>query len=304
MQSGEPYALRLDMAAAVARAGALTWAETGAGPHGETGLVRAEPAAWGDVVLGRKETPASYHLAVVLDDALQGVTQVVRGQDLFWSTSIHRLLQALLGLPSPRYHHHRLVLDAEGRKLAKSTGSTALRDLRAAGATPADIRAMIGVNQLSLMGMVPAPAIWHSVTRGRQGTDAEEAQVRSQEAAGAPCAAPAACVCPAGTLARNGAGRARPRCPHAAHRHSRAQRVARRLRTAGARARLGEDNQEHRRAPHAADLAHRRRSAQRRQRARAAAGIDAPAPARRSARRLARRTRRGEGPRRGARPRR
>ena len=146
MQSGEPYALRLDMAAAVARAGALTWAETGAGPHGETGLVRAEPAAWGDVVLGRKETPASYHLAVVLDDALQGVTQVVRGQDLFWSTSIHRQLQTLLGLPSPRYHHHRLVLDAEGRKLAKSTGSTALCDLRAAGATPADIRAMIGVN--------------------------------------------------------------------------------------------------------------------------------------------------------------
>jgi glutamyl-Q tRNA(Asp) synthetase len=145
MQSGEPYALRLDMAAAAARVGALTWAETGAGPHGETGLVRAQPAAWGDVVLGRKETPASYHLAVVLDDALQGVTEVVRGQDLFWSTSIHRLLQALLGLPSPRYHHHRLVLDAEGRKLAKSTGSTALRDLRAAGVSPADIRAMIGV---------------------------------------------------------------------------------------------------------------------------------------------------------------
>ena len=110
-KTGRPFALRLDMSAAAERAPALTWTETGAGPKGETGLVRAEPAAWGDVVLGRKEMPASYHLAVVIDDALQGVTHVVRGQDLFWSTSIHRLLHALLDLPAPQYHHHRLLLD-------------------------------------------------------------------------------------------------------------------------------------------------------------------------------------------------
>ena len=134
--AGEPYALRLDMAAALARAGPLSWSETGSGPAGETGSVAADPAAWGDVVLARKETPTSYHLSVVVDDARQGVTHVVRGQDLFWSTSVHRLLQALLGLPAPLYHHHRLILDADGRKLAKSTRATALRALREAGATP------------------------------------------------------------------------------------------------------------------------------------------------------------------------
>ena len=83
-------------------------------------------AAWGDVVLARKDTPTSYHLAVVVDDAAQGVTHVVRGQDLFWSTSVHRLLQELLGVPAPAYHHHRLILDADGRKLSKSTRATAL----------------------------------------------------------------------------------------------------------------------------------------------------------------------------------
>jgi glutamyl-Q tRNA(Asp) synthetase len=140
--SGAPYALRLDMAAACARAGKLDWVEHGEGPQGETGLVAARPQAWGDVILARKETPTSYHLSVVVDDALQGVTEVVRGQDLFWSTSVHRLLQALLGLPPPTYRHHRLILDSEGRKLSKSTQSTGLRELRAAGATPADIRRM------------------------------------------------------------------------------------------------------------------------------------------------------------------
>ncbi len=100
---------------------------------------------WGDVVLARKEAPTSYHLAVVIDDALTGVTDVVRGQDLFWSTSIHRLLQALLGLPEPAYHHHRLILDAGGRKLSKSTLATSLRDLRAAGTTAKDIRRMVGL---------------------------------------------------------------------------------------------------------------------------------------------------------------
>ena len=96
-------------------------------------------------MLGRKDIPASYHLCVVVDDALQGITHVVRGQDLFWSTAMHRLLQKLLGLSAPSYHHHRLILDADGRKLSKSTQSTALRELRAAGATPADIRRMVGL---------------------------------------------------------------------------------------------------------------------------------------------------------------
>ncbi len=144
-ESGAPYALRLDMAAARARAGDLSWTERGEGPDGETGAVAARPEAWGDVILARKETPTSYHLSVVIDDALQGVTEVVRGQDLFWSTSVHRLLQALLGLPQPAYRHHRLVLDGEGRKLSKSSQATGLRELRAAGATPTDIRRLVGL---------------------------------------------------------------------------------------------------------------------------------------------------------------
>jgi glutamyl-Q tRNA(Asp) synthetase len=141
----EPYALRLDMGAALARAGTLDWTETGRGPKGETGRVPANAAQWGDVVLGRKEAPTSYHLAVVLDDALQGVTHVVRGDDLFWATGVHRLLQHLLDLPVPIYHHHRLIRDADGRKLAKSTNATGLRELRARGTTPADIRKLVGL---------------------------------------------------------------------------------------------------------------------------------------------------------------
>lgn len=144
IEAGKPYALRLDMAVALAQAGALHWDETGAGPDGETGPIAARPQDWGDVILARKETPTSYHLAVVIDDAAQGVTDVVRGRDLFRATSVHRLLQALLGLPAPRYQHHPLVLDADGRKLSKSTRATGLRELRAAGHTPADIRAMAG----------------------------------------------------------------------------------------------------------------------------------------------------------------
>jgi glutamyl-Q tRNA(Asp) synthetase len=96
-------------------------------------------------VLARKDTPTSYHLAVVVDDARQGVTHVVRGQDLFWATSIHRLLQAVLGLATPDYCHHCLILDADGGKLSKSTRATALRALRHAGAGPADIRKMVGL---------------------------------------------------------------------------------------------------------------------------------------------------------------
>jgi glutamyl-Q tRNA(Asp) synthetase len=140
ISSGAPYALRLDMAAACAQAKDLGWTELGEGPDGECGVVTARPEAWGDVILARKETPTSYHLSVVIDDALQGVTDVVRGRDLFWSTSVHRLLQSLLGLPQPVYRHHPLMTDASGQKLAKSTGAVALRELRAAGATPADIR--------------------------------------------------------------------------------------------------------------------------------------------------------------------
>jgi glutamyl-Q tRNA(Asp) synthetase len=145
LASGAPHALRLDMAAACALAGDLGWSEHGEGPAGETGAVAARPQAWGDVILARKETPTSYHLCVVIDDALQGVTEVVRGADLFWSTSVHRLLQRLLDLPQPAYRHHRIILDGERRKLSKSTEAMALRELRAAGSTPADIRRLVGL---------------------------------------------------------------------------------------------------------------------------------------------------------------
>jgi glutamyl-Q tRNA(Asp) synthetase len=145
LETGVPYALRLDMEAACARAGGLTWIEHGEGPDGGTGVVAARPEAWGDVILARKETPTSYHLSVAIDDALQGVTDVVRGRDLFWSTSVHRLLQQLLGLPQPAYRHHRLMLDAAGRKLSKSTAATGLRELRSQGATPAEIRRLVGL---------------------------------------------------------------------------------------------------------------------------------------------------------------
>ena len=146
-REGEPFALRLATDAAVAQAGVLTWTETGSGPQGQSGTIVAAPQMWGDVVVARKETPTSYHLAVAVDDALQGVTDVVRGQDLFWSTGIHRLLQALLGLPEPDYHHHKLIVDAAGRKLSKSTLATSLRDLRASGTTPADVRRMVGLGR-------------------------------------------------------------------------------------------------------------------------------------------------------------
>ena len=145
MEAGEPYALRLDMTQAIARTGDLTWNEIGQGPDGQTGGIAARPQAWGDGILARKEMPTSYHLSVVVDDALQGVTDVVRGQDLFWSTSVHRLLQALLGLPQPAYRHHRLIRDPAGRKLSKSTQATALRALRAGGETLAGIRRTVGL---------------------------------------------------------------------------------------------------------------------------------------------------------------
>ncbi len=143
---GEPFAWRLDVERALDHAGGSPgWEETGAGPRGETGPVPGDARAWGDVVIARKEIPTSYHLAVVVDDALQGISDVVRGRDLFHATSVHRLLQALLGFPAPLYHHHGLVLDTDGRKLSKSRRDTALSALRAAGTTPRDIRRMVGL---------------------------------------------------------------------------------------------------------------------------------------------------------------
>jgi glutamyl-Q tRNA(Asp) synthetase len=143
--TGAPYALRLDIAAACRRASSLTWTELGEGPDGECGIVPAQPEAWGDVILARKETPTSYHLSVALDDAVQSVSEVVRGQDLFHATSVHRLLQVLLGLPEPAYRHHQLIRDEAGRKLSKSSSATGLRELRDAGASPAGIRRLVGL---------------------------------------------------------------------------------------------------------------------------------------------------------------
>jgi glutamyl-Q tRNA(Asp) synthetase len=136
---GEPAALRIRMEQASAAAPeALAWREG----MGDAPQVPAHPAAWGDAVLRRKEFPASYHIAVVVDDAAQGVTHVVRGRDLYHATSLHRLLQTLLALPAPTYLHHRLITDAGGEKLSKSRSSPALADLRAAGLPPEDVRRM------------------------------------------------------------------------------------------------------------------------------------------------------------------
>lgn len=126
------YALRLDAEAALARTGPLAWEEDGR-------RIVADPAAQGDVVLARKEVPTSYHLAVTVDDALQGVTLVTRGADLFAATHVHRLLQALLDLPTPRYRHHPLLTDAQGRRLAKRDRASTIRAMRDAGMVPAEI---------------------------------------------------------------------------------------------------------------------------------------------------------------------
>ena len=128
------YALRLDVVAALARTGPLFWREDDID-------VVADPLALGDVVLARKEAPTSYHLAVTVDDALQGVTLVTRGLDLFSATHIHRLLQALLGLPTPRYRHHSLLTDANGRRLAKRDHALTIRAMREAGMSPAEVLA-------------------------------------------------------------------------------------------------------------------------------------------------------------------
>lgn len=176
LATGRQHAWRLDMRKAMEEAeGPLFWRETGyeasanaelAGPlirpfgpvsprrgEGKTEappkttadirVISADPAAWGDIVLSRSDAPSSYHLAVTVDDALQGITHVVRGRDLFHATSVHRLLQRLLDLPEPVYHHHRLVLDTEGKKLSKSDSSTGIAAYRAAGHSAADIRALL-----------------------------------------------------------------------------------------------------------------------------------------------------------------
>jgi len=135
---GEPLALRLDVARALEQTGPLVWHDRAAGPQ------RAAPERLGDVVLARKDTPTSYHLSVTVDDALQGVTLVTRGADLFHATHIHRLLQALLDLPTPGYHHHPLLTDAGGRRLAKRDGAQAIGALRAAGYTPEMVRNAAG----------------------------------------------------------------------------------------------------------------------------------------------------------------
>ncbi|MEC9017889.1 MAG: tRNA glutamyl-Q(34) synthetase GluQRS [Pseudomonadota bacterium] len=140
--AGKAHAWRIDMAQATARAGPLCWHAFGA--EGSE-VIAANPAVHGDVVLARKDAPASYHLSCTLDDAAMGVTHVLRGADLRHATDIHRLLQAVLDLPSPAYRHHPLLVDAQGRRLAKRSGSLSLAQLRTQGIDPrvlaADLRA-------------------------------------------------------------------------------------------------------------------------------------------------------------------
>lgn len=145
LAQGRPVQWRLDMDAATARVGFLTYSVAGPSPADRPQIRTARPERWGDVVLKRKDTPTSYHLSVVIDDAEQGVTHVTRGRDLEEQTEIHALLQFLLGLPAPIYTHHRLITDAARQKLAKSKGSTALRDLRAKGWSPRHVRDHLGL---------------------------------------------------------------------------------------------------------------------------------------------------------------
>jgi glutamyl-Q tRNA(Asp) synthetase len=144
--SGRRAGVRLDMARALGEApGELHWREYGEGTEAAT--VRADPFAWGDCLLKGKDMPASYHLAVVVDDALQGVSDVVRGRDLFPATGAHRLLQALLDVAPPRYRHHRLVRDLAGAKMSKSAASTPLAELRRNGVAAHEVRAALGFGQ-------------------------------------------------------------------------------------------------------------------------------------------------------------
>jgi glutamyl-Q tRNA(Asp) synthetase len=143
--AGASYALRLDVGRAARLVGALDFTELGAGPAGEHGVIAVDPWSFGDVVLARKDLPAAYHLAVVVDDAYQQVTRVTRGHDLFSATHIQRLLQALLTLPAPQYAHHHLILDASGRKLSKRDQAVTLRSLREQGVSGAQVRERLGL---------------------------------------------------------------------------------------------------------------------------------------------------------------
>jgi glutamyl-Q tRNA(Asp) synthetase len=144
LASGAPHAWRLHVDLAFLQTGPLNWHDA------QAGVVGTDPAILGDVVLARKDMPTSYHLAVTVDDALQGVTHVIRGEDLFHATHIQRLLQAVLGLPTPLYAHHGLICGADGKRLAKRDGAATLRQLRAQGITAADIRAQIARDAMSL----------------------------------------------------------------------------------------------------------------------------------------------------------
>jgi len=147
--AGQSFAMRLDMERALllleerGSCGPLAFTEID--ESGQLQRIAADPARWGDVVIQRRDVPTSYHLSVVVDDARQGITHVTRGRDLFAATDVHRLLQVLLGLPELLYHHHRLVTDEQGRKLAKSAGDVGLRELRTRGTTPRDIRQLVGL---------------------------------------------------------------------------------------------------------------------------------------------------------------
>ena len=144
LASGQHAALRIDMEEALAQAGErLGWSEYGEGDTPRD--ISAEPSVWGDAVMGRRDIPASYHIAVVVDDALQGVTDVVRGMDLFNATSLHRLLQSLLDLPAPNYRHHHLLKDEAGNKLSKSARAKSIRTIRAEGMTLMDLRKRFGL---------------------------------------------------------------------------------------------------------------------------------------------------------------
>jgi len=155
--NGEPFALRLDMARALAAAktklGGRRLMFNEGDDRGGARRIAAHPELWGDAIIVRKDVATSYHLAVVVDDAWQGVTHVTRGRDLFAATDLQRLLQLLLDLPEPAYQHHRLIRDANGRKLAKSTGATSLRELRRRGLSAADVRRLLGLGSAA----PPAP---------------------------------------------------------------------------------------------------------------------------------------------------
>jgi glutamyl-Q tRNA(Asp) synthetase len=148
LSAGKAAALRIDMEAALAKAGrTLGWREMNS--SSQIREVQAEPAIWGDATLSRKDIAASYHIAVVVDDALQDITDIVRGEDLFMATSLHRLLQTLLDVPAPTYRHHALLRDASGRKLSKSSRAKSLRALRQEGISPAAIRQRLSPELIS-----------------------------------------------------------------------------------------------------------------------------------------------------------